>query len=64
MRYEFTVTFTRDKEDDLEIGTKRHPGLSERETLLQQLRDEIQESFNNGVAGEFNILRDSYREVS
>lgn len=61
MRYQFTVVFTREMDDDLEIAKVAFPTITdERELLLQQLRAELQLGFDNGMAGEFDINRESF----
>lgn len=62
--YTLTVTFKRDLSDDLEIARSQFPGKSDRDALVQQLRRELQEGYDQaGIAGHFNIDPDSYEEI-
>jgi hypothetical protein len=53
--YTLTVTFTRQLSEDLPVVEARLPGLSLKEALIRQLRDELQDACDEGMAGEFNV---------
>lgn len=53
--YVMVVKFTRSLAEDQDVAQERHPGLPLEEALKRQLRDELQEACDNGMAGEFNV---------
>ncbi|MDH4172116.1 MAG: hypothetical protein OEW90_01825 [Betaproteobacteria bacterium] len=63
--YQFSVIFTRNRADDLECAKARYPHITnERQLLMLQLRDELQESYDEGgMAGSFDIQPDTYKDL-
>jgi hypothetical protein len=53
--YTITVTFTRSLAEDQDMAQTKYPDEPLEEALKLQLRDELQEACDDGMAGEFNI---------
>jgi hypothetical protein len=53
--YRVVVTFERQLSEDEEMARDKFPGVPLREALAKQLRDELQEACDTGMAGFFQV---------
>lgn len=62
--YELVVKVVRDLPSDTEIARINFPDLPAPEALVQQLRLELQQGWDEaGIAGHFDVVPGSYRVI-